>query len=282
MGHTDPWPIELLGMIAYAARSLIIPSILHSPTLIPTVLRIAQQMCDDATSHSSQTPSAPIIFIQIVRRLGFIASFFGNIFLRTGGAPEMLDVLPTDRKTGIVQMCARAIDVLRLPLLVQHASEENRTSVINDLTGIFTLMLDEDVSLDGIDPALIRQALESLDRTVHGPPLRQLPLLLVGWKRTMRCYAMSCQESLQTSQTFKRCSACKVISYCGPNCQKLAWAAHKPICKTIAKITRDGGGDIDSEAFRLNCEAGKVDFRDAQVVIDAFSAWRRTHGGIHL
>mmetsp|Transcript_10232 Transcript_10232/g.25708 ORF Transcript_10232/g.25708 Transcript_10232/m.25708 type:complete len:225 (+) Transcript_10232:1013-1687(+) len=31
----------------------------------------------------------------------------------------------------------------------------------------------------------------------------------------------------------KRCSKCRVESYCSPTCQKAAWPAHKPVCKRL-------------------------------------------------
>ena len=30
---------------------------------------------------------------------------------------------------------------------------------------------------------------------------------------------------------FKRCSACRTVSYCGPECQRAAWKDHKVACR---------------------------------------------------
>jgi hypothetical protein len=285
MSFTNPWPVELLGSIGSICRSLIFPAILESPTLIPTILDIAGEICDDAARHlSSRSSKAKIDEAtgQLLRRLGPITSFFHDIFSNSGGSPGMLDNFPVERKTAIVQMCGRVIELLRSPLVMQHAPKDHCTGLIRDFTGNLTLFLDVGVSAEGIDPTLVQQAIDTLDRSLHAPPITLIRALLVAWKQSLRCYAMSCEESLQSSHTFKRCSMCKVVSYCGPECQRRAWRDHKPLCKTITKIIRDGGGDLHSEAFRQNCDLGKVDAGDAEQVVAAFTSWRTSHGRVHL
>ena len=46
------------------------------------------------------------------------------------------------------------------------------------------------------------------------------------------------------------CGACRAAAYCGPACQRAAWATHKPACKAIAAAVAEdvageaaGGGD---------------------------------------
>ncbi|KAJ7888803.1 hypothetical protein B0H13DRAFT_2277319 [Mycena leptocephala] len=234
-----------------------------------SVVTILQGQIDEATG-------------QLLRRLGPITSFFHDIFSNSGGSPGMLDNFPVERKTAIVQMCGRVIELLRSPLVMQHAPKDHRTGLIRDFTGNLTLFLDVGVSADGIDPTLVQQAIDTLDRSLHAPPITLIRALLVAWKQSLRCYAMLCEESLQSSHTFKRCSMCKVVSYCGPECQRRAWRDHKPLCKTITKIIRDGGGDLHSEAFRQNCDLGKVDAGDAEQVVAAFTSWRTNHGRVHL
>ncbi|KAJ6561841.1 hypothetical protein B0H19DRAFT_1142757 [Mycena capillaripes] len=284
MSFVSPWPIQLLGSIASICCSLILPAILQSPTLIPTILRITGEICDDAAPHLSSRFSKSKITEatgQLVSRLRPITTFFHDTFQMSGGGPAMLDNFPVERKTVIVQMCGRVIEMLRSPLVVKYAAKEDRIMLIKDFTNHLTLFLDVGVDTDGIDPTLIQEAVHTLDR-VHDPPLTIIRLLLIAWKQSLRCYAMSCEKSLQTSQTFKRCSVCKVVSYCGTECQRRAWHIHKPLCKIIAKIIRDGGGDLESEIFKQNCDMGKVDAEDAEEIVAAYSTWRRTHGQVHL
>ncbi|KAJ7767160.1 hypothetical protein B0H16DRAFT_1521053 [Mycena metata] len=281
----NPWPIHVLGMIASICTSLIFPAILSSPTLIPTIVRIAGEICDDAALHLSPRYSKAKLTrttAQLLWRLSAVTTFLHSIFNSTGGAPGMLDDLSVQLKTSLVRMSARVIEMLRSPLVVQHSPEEDHASAIRIFKMQLTLFLDVSVEIEGIDPALLQESAHDVERVLLGSPLKILPLLLVGWKRTLRCYAMSCEESLQTADTFKRCSTCKVVSYCGPECQRRAWRDHKPLCKTLVRVTRDGGGDISSEAFTWNCDAGKVNADDAQEVVAAYSAWRSSHGRVHL
>ncbi|KAF7374367.1 MYND finger domain containing protein [Mycena sanguinolenta] len=286
MSIDHPWPIELLGTIARICRALIIPAILQSPTMIPTILRIAHQICDDAARQllpRSSKAELTKVTEQLLWRLRFITAFFRNTFFAAGGSPDTIDKYPIERKTAIVQMCGRVIDVLRLPLVAQHAPKEERIGMIKDFTADLALFLEEGVPIEGIPPDILHDAIDRVDR-FHGPPLTLISALLIGWKKSLRCYAQGCDKSLQTSspETFQRCSSCRIVSYCGKECQRRAWRDHKPLCGTISKIIRDGGGDIYSEEFDRSCEAGKVDAGDAAQVVGAYSVWRRTHGSISL
>ncbi|XP_071556512.1 ankyrin repeat and MYND domain-containing protein 2-like isoform X2 [Temnothorax nylanderi] len=45
----------------------------------------------------------------------------------------------------------------------------------------------------------------------------------------------------------KRCSNCKMISYCGQDHQKHHWKQHKPLCKAIQDVLRDYSMDDPGE-----------------------------------
>lgn len=53
----------------------------------------------------------------------------------------------------------------------------------------------------------------------------------------------------------KRCSKCKVVRFCGPDCQALLWGSHKAFCKSIAKepeatvLLLDGMGHLGPRNF---------------------------------
>lgn len=52
---------------------------------------------------------------------------------------------------------------------------------------------------------------------------------LVGIGQLRVCSA--CKAVEQTAGLFKRCSACQRAVYCGRDCQKAHWAAHRAVCK---------------------------------------------------
>jgi MYND finger len=46
------------------------------------------------------------------------------------------------------------------------------------------------------------------------------------------CGRVGCDALESEVREFPRCSRCKEISYCGLACQKMDWAAHRPVCGT--------------------------------------------------
>ncbi|KAJ7270511.1 hypothetical protein C8J57DRAFT_1321951, partial [Mycena rebaudengoi] len=37
---------------------------------------------------------------------------------------------------------------------------------------------------------------------------------------------------------FRKCSGCRLVSYCSPACQTANWAAHKPLCRAISALEK--------------------------------------------
>lgn len=50
-----------------------------------------------------------------------------------------------------------------------------------------------------------------------------------------------CKSLVSSSSSLKKCSNCKMISYCSKEHQKEHWAAHKDLCKVISKISKQNG-----------------------------------------
>lgn len=45
------------------------------------------------------------------------------------------------------------------------------------------------------------------------------------------CGCPGCERVEEEVRGFKRCSRCRAVAYCSPECQRLDWPAHKPMCK---------------------------------------------------
>ncbi|KAJ7767820.1 hypothetical protein B0H16DRAFT_1412175 [Mycena metata] len=60
------------------------------------------------------------------------------------------------------------------------------------------------------------------------PPLPPFPAIL-----SLACYHCFKDEVLPS-----RCSGCLRISYCSPECQKVDWKIHKPMCKALSAIEK--------------------------------------------
>ncbi|KAJ7464249.1 hypothetical protein B0H11DRAFT_1870609 [Mycena galericulata] len=59
------------------------------------------------------------------------------------------------------------------------------------------------------------------------PPLPPLPAVM-----GLACYKCFKEEGVRLS----RCGGCLRITYCSPECQKLDWKVHKPMCKALGAI----------------------------------------------
>ncbi|EFP85087.2 uncharacterized protein PGTG_11256 [Puccinia graminis f. sp. tritici CRL 75-36-700-3] len=53
--------------------------------------------------------------------------------------------------------------------------------------------------------------------------------------------------STPSNRTIRRCGKCKVIAYCGSNCQQLDWASHKPECTALVNYAK-----LAEEAIKAN------------------------------
>ena len=54
-----------------------------------------------------------------------------------------------------------------------------------------------------------------------------------------------CSACGKKSDTAKKCTACKCVSYCDKECQNKHWKEHKKECKRIKKILGKRGGKLD-------------------------------------
>jgi hypothetical protein len=59
---------------------------------------------------------------------------------------------------------------------------------------------------------------------------------LYGMEQPRKC--ANCNKITVEKGETQRCAGCDSVRYCGEECQKQAWGAHKPICKAIQPIHR--------------------------------------------
>lgn len=63
----------------------------------------------------------------------------------------------------------------------------------------------------------------------------------------IRCSNPDCQAE-EAGAPFQKCSACKVTTYCGPDCQRSHWKAHKPSCKAAQVATSSARTAVSTTA----------------------------------
>ena len=81
--------------------------------------------------------------------------------------------------------------------------------------------------------------------------------------REVMADAATCSHCGKQGKGFKRCSVCKDVSYCGAECQKVAWKKHKKTCSKPIPLAAALHTDFLQEVF------------DGVRAADQASDWRR-------
>ncbi len=71
-----------------------------------------------------------------------------------------------------------------------------------------------------------------------------------------------CRHCSSESEKLKKCSQCKLVSYCNNDCQKKDWVRHKVICNQsqfnagIVNLKKEIGAkrDVEKGNYCSNCE----------------------------
>ncbi|KAJ6512660.1 hypothetical protein C8R45DRAFT_961024 [Mycena sanguinolenta] len=202
----------MLGRIGHICRSLIVPAIVQSPTVIPTILRFAQEVHDDVAPHLSPQSSGTEI-IEITKLLWrLVTSFFRNIFWNATGSPAMRNQVPIEQKAAITQMCSRMIEMLRMPAVVQHAAEAARLELIHEFMAELAVFwfLDERVPSEGVNLDFVEEAMDRGKR-LQGSPLTEIRRILIEWKKSMYC--LLCQSMPEITSNVARISAVLKLNF---------------------------------------------------------------------
>jgi hypothetical protein len=99
-----------------------------------------------------------------------------------------------------------------------------------------------------VPKARVHPAIGSImdDMTTPSPPAEFVCSMMRHAKSIQFCFAPGCPESAQSSgRVYMRCSGCRVVAYCGKDCQRRAWAdenhPHSSICKKMKQVYDVGG-----------------------------------------
>ncbi|HSX26500.1 MAG TPA: zinc finger MYND domain-containing protein [Chlamydiales bacterium] len=70
----------------------------------------------------------------------------------------------------------------------------------------------------------------------------------------------------QTTETLKKCDACKWISYCGPDHQRQDWPSHKKICQSVCRKQYE---EYKKSSNQTHVDAAQETSRKIEQTIDA-------------
>jgi hypothetical protein len=105
------------------------------------------------------------------------------------------------------------------------------------------------------------QAVKHIYKQVPCKCLRSL--LKTKFKQELKLgFCMKCQKEEDDGSKLKRCSKCKAITYCSPECQRSDWSDHKKVCKlTSAYYAKSADPDVSSKKdgeTRLDARLAKL------------------------
>jgi ankyrin repeat protein len=112
-------------------------------------------------------------------------------------------------------------------------------AVQGDHAGVVQQLLDAVVVQqceDGVGPSAATTAAANAIGSIHdlgtvfGPEVSKLPAVKAVLKERRLCSC--CKSQLSNVKKYYKCSQCKLVYYCGPECQKQHWRnGHKEVCK---------------------------------------------------
>ena len=81
--------------------------------------------------------------------------------------------------------------------------------------------------------AQLGAAVETLDLSIRGTPLivSEFPFFEWSWRVSRRC------NHCGNGGRVKACTRCQTALYCGVECQKASWRAHRPVCTALRALS---------------------------------------------
>jgi hypothetical protein len=262
----------VLGHMIKICGSLIIGDITANPEVGKFFVSTGLRLCRDATtalcspndgSEYSERRSAAAEFRQ---RATFAAAFLESA---TSLAPEIFPVLLAGREEKMVQLLSLILELRDANSVRLDPDLDTRFESV-DWMIFSTLARQILVDHPELQPQIgkLHRDIVAAQRAIEDP-LHTVYRVLTAAKNRTRCHAPGCPHSLaSTGAQFKRCSACRVVAYCGKPCQTRAWKsgphAHKHICAQIQALISKGGGGLDNrDAFVRNCRQAEVSSDEA-------------------
>ncbi|KAJ7931190.1 hypothetical protein B0H13DRAFT_2651550 [Mycena leptocephala] len=255
----EPWAISLLGVVGHVSRSLVVPTIADSPNLAADIAKIGHEICDITSQRMLDQSLTDAQVIEI-----------GDAFHRPLGhlhTPAFFSDEVLDLATFSIQVFTEAAATLYVLGNLLHEIPPTAQHMRSDIIA-----------------AVLRLGKESGQAPNASAVLPAYTILKSSKERNV-CFSLGCHRSIQMLEPesspdgrFRRCSGCQLVSYCGQDCQVVAWRdpaiPHRDICASIKTVIKQGGGSIDSlDKWRVRAKKGQIDEDLARNVVDWFTKW---------
>jgi hypothetical protein len=173
--------------------------------------------------------------------VALLLSAAADVHSRTVGGITALHIAADKGHQGIVGQLLRA--GASADVVVAGSKSPLLLAVKSDHAGVVQQLLDAAVEQQfdvGLGPSAAMSAridmMQAIQRVevgiVFGPEVSKLPAV----KAALKEHKCSCCNSRLrgSAKKYYKCSRCKLVYYCGPECQKKHWCnGHKEVCKAV-------------------------------------------------
>lgn len=297
---SDPLLFELTTSILKLCRELVIPSLAKyrfAMKVVDSMKELLVRMVMDYCSGLDPKPMGYDIYVFPIQMADSVHYLVTALF--TMSHDDYKEALFQDCEIKAMELCSLII-YMHYPLLGwEHFPVSPRkvnlgalVSLGQELFRFFHMHLPSRPSIP-VHPFIKKLDESRFSRNPVYIPQRHMALeALRLFRIDMRCSNRGCSNSLHTAgKEFQRCANCRVVSYCGRECQREAWKdqdyPHKRICPILASMVEKAGGmslflsairgDRDNPAVRKTIKEvnshwnnAKIDSEDIKLV----ATWR--------
>ncbi|KAJ6587351.1 hypothetical protein B0H10DRAFT_1961418 [Mycena sp. CBHHK59/15] len=265
----------LLGVMVRICRTLIMPHIAASalPALMVSSGRALFNRTYaglDSPNQTERRQCANAFFHQA----GPMDSFLLCLLMETIGEVQFA----RGNETKLVQLCNLLVHISTDPRLPPQRTCDARALLMGCTTWASNSYRLFHMYLPPRPPIVLHPNVAAFDMMSFPPPpairdLREtVHTAIAAARRDMRCSALDCPRSLQSAgRDFMRCSRCRVVCYCGKECQTRAWKEerypHRRLCPILSALVRISNGAATDHAARA---AALQKWAQAQVPEDDF------------
>ncbi|KAF9480714.1 hypothetical protein BDN70DRAFT_992508 [Pholiota conissans] len=244
---------HVTGLVLRLCQALLIPSLIRYK-FSHTVIQSCRQLVDITMADFAQDIDEEGR-IRLVQRFQFrvsdYAAYLRNLQELNNTKPDCYSELMRGCETKAMQISSIFLYLSSDPKMSSH----NISEVVDEFVMFGQILFRWfHMHLYPRPDMPVHPKVEKLDSATFPPPASlfrdpaQSALLAIHAFRTDRhCSAYKCTNSFQSAgKEFQRCARCKVVAYCGRECQTKAWKdlkfPHKQTCSVLRNLMALGGG----------------------------------------
>lgn len=257
---------------------LIVPAIVASKSAPKYMVEHGLQICADI-SNASLDPNGQIDDLSVGVFLDELIYLGAYVHSLLTFPPLLFRDLHFGIANSTFDFATQALSAIESSTIPQSYRPQ-LTNLTNELATYAAMLWTIAPEQMTVPKARIHPAIGSImdDMATPSPPAEFACSMMRHAKSIQFCFASGCPESAQSSgRVYMRCSGCRVVAYCGKDCQRRAWAdkehPHGGICKKMKQVYDVGGNYIhrDEDQDKFVREMRRAKIRD--VVLKEIGIW---------